>query len=692
LQRGNDYQRIFYGTNLANGISIQSFYMGFGGTSWGWTPGPVVFTSYDYGAAISEIRELRPKAAELRQLGGLIAAVPDLAGMLPAEPVKASSAHVQVYHNRNPETDARFMLITHKPSNRQTDERFDITIDLPDGRYTLPQMRLNGFDAKWLVAGVNLGGQRLVWSTSELQAHIARDDEDVLLLYGRVGDAGATTLRYASSPKVSVLAGAVEARFQPDSGDLTLNYAHGSLARVQISGGGRKSLMLLIGDHHESTQFWRTPTSQEAVLVRGPALVRSAAMRRGVLALNGDTRDQTPLEIWAPASVRKVTWNNAPVVVQAGLGNTLVSRTALPGPIAFSVPSLSNWRMAHGTPESEVGFDDSAWQTIDHRVYNSITARPDGQPNMLMDAYGFHEGDVWYRGRFIGSEQAERIHIYYGAGGAGMVQVFVDGQWVGQHELPVGLPRPITTGAISFNLPAAARNPGMHVVSIMVRNNGHNWDLDADDFHKEARGLVSASIESLVGPSFAVPIEWKIQGREGGEQFADVARGVPNNGGQYGERMGWHLPEFDDSAWRSVKVADAQASAGTTWYRTHFDLAVPGAHDATIGIAFGDTSKPRSAASYRVLIFVNGWNMGQFIAHVGPQRVFPIPEGILNHRGANVVALAVTSDGMPGNALEETRLVITRAIRGGLPIGMVSAPTKLAPAAYKARAAQAISH
>jgi beta-galactosidase GanA len=311
---------------------------------------------------------------------------------------------------------------------------------------------------------------------------------------------------------------------------------------------------------------------------------------------------------------------------------------------------------------------------------------------MLMDAYGFHEGDVWYRGRFTGSEEAERIHIYYGAGGAGMVQVFVDGKWVGQHELPVGLPRPITTSAISFNLPAAARNPGMHVVSIMVRNNGHNWDLDADDFHKEARGLVSVSIESLVGPSFGVPIEWKIQGREGGEQFADAARGVPNNGGQYGERMGWHLPEFDDSAWRSVKVAAAQASVGTTWYRTHFDLAVPRAHDATIGIAFGDTSKPRSAASYRVLIFVNGWNMGQFIAHVGPQRVFPIPEGILNHRGTNVVALAVTSDGMPGNALEETRLVIMRAIRGGLPIGMVSAPTKLAPAAYKARAAHAISH
>ncbi|WP_247650884.1 rhamnogalacturonan acetylesterase, partial [Sphingomonas sp. S2M10] len=40
-----------------------------------------------------------------------------------------------------------------------------------------------------------------------------------------------------------------------------------------------------------------------------------------------------------------------------------------------------------------------------------------------------------------------------------------------------------------------ARAPGTHVLSVMVRNNGHNWDLDADDFHKEARGIVFASVE-----------------------------------------------------------------------------------------------------------------------------------------------------------------------------------------------------
>ena len=93
-----------------------------------------------------------------------------------------------------------------------------------------------------------------------------------------------------------------------------------------------------------------------------------------------------------------------------------------------------------------------------------------------------------------------------------------------------------------------------------------------------------------------------------------------------------------------------------------------------LGLAFGDTKVVRSNRHYRVLIFVNGWNMGQFIAHVGPQRVFVIPPGILDHHGHNTLALAVTTDGSPKNALEPVRLVVLRAVRGGVPVQMVAAP------------------
>ncbi|WP_088184874.1 glycoside hydrolase family 35 protein [Sphingobium sp. Z007] len=669
IQRGKRFQRVFYGTNLANGIGIQSFYMTYGGTSWGWLPAPVVFTSYDYGAAISEPRALRDKALEMKQLGGLIASVPDLAGMIPAGAVAISSPNIQIYHNKSPETDARFLMVTHRPSNGQTNDRFTFTADLPDGRYTVP-MQLNGFDAKWLVAGVTLGGQRLVYSTSELQSAQVMDGADVLLLYGRAGEPSETVLRYASAPKVTVLEGSATSGFDAAKGDLKLAYNHQGRAVLRIEGGGRAPLTLILTDEAEGARYWR----QEDALVRGPALVRSATVKGGTLALTGDTAEASPLEIWTPKAVRALTWNGARIATKATAVGSLTAVRPLAGPADIALPLLTDWRMAKGSPEADPAFDDSAWQAIDNRASASITARPDGQPNMGMDAYGFHDGDVWYRGRFSGTPDARALSLYYGAGGSGLVQAWIDGQFLGEADTPGGLPRPITTGTARFALPAGAQS-GEHVVSVMVRNNGHNWDLDSDDFHKEARGLISASLEGgLNGRSFAVPIAWKIQGKQGGEDLPDPARGPANNGGQYGERMGWHLPGFDDRGWARTSVPVAQAQAGTNWYRTAFDLAVPKGQDATIGLSFGDATTPRSPVRYRVLIFVNGWNMGQFIAHVGPQRTFPIPEGILNHRGRNHVALAVTSDGQAGDALEAVRLVTLHSAKGGLPVSQVAAP------------------
>lgn len=681
IQRGKRFQRVFYGTNLANGIGIQSFYIAYGGTSWGWLAGPVVYTSYDYGAAISEPREVRPKLLELKQLGQQIAAVPDLAGMVRGEKVTASSPNIQVYHNRNPRTDARFMLVAHNPSNKQTDDSFTITADLPDGRYTFPQagpMRLNGFDAKWLLAGINLQGQRLVYSSSELQTALRQDGSDIALFYGRKGEPGETVLRYASAPQVTVLEGTVSSQFDPARGDLRLNYNHDGLARVRISGGGRRPLLLLLADEDTGTTFWQQETAAGSVLERGPALVRTVNVRGGRLALTGDTAAPAPLEIWAPASVRSASWNGQSVALQRTTSGSLLSRAPLAGPTPFPLPALTNWRTAAGSPEASSAFDDSGWVKAAGAPFTATVRPPDGQPNLGMDAYGFHHGDVWYRGRFEGGPGVERIALHYGGGAVGLLQLWLDGKFIGQHELAGGLPRPITTGVTSFDLPPEARAPGEHVLSIMIRNNGHNWDLDADDFHKETRGLVSASLEAKTGPGFSVPIDWKIQGNAGGEDIADPVRGVVNNGGLFGERSGWHLPGFDDSSWSSTTLSNVPAPAGTTWLRTSFDLNVPKGQDATIALAFGDTTKPRSDRQYRVLMFVNGWNMGQFIAHVGPQRVFPIPEGILNHGGRNSLALAVTSDGDPANRIEEVRLVTMRNVKGGLPVRMVPAPATLA--------------
>lgn len=68
--------------NIGNGVTAFNFYMAFGGTNWGWTGSPSSgFTSYDYGAGITEDRVLTPKAAVQKEAGYYMQAVPEFAAM-----------------------------------------------------------------------------------------------------------------------------------------------------------------------------------------------------------------------------------------------------------------------------------------------------------------------------------------------------------------------------------------------------------------------------------------------------------------------------------------------------------------------------------------------------------------------------------------------------------------------------------
>ncbi|MFS2021468.1 beta galactosidase jelly roll domain-containing protein, partial [Massilia sp. CT11-108] len=221
------------------------------------------------------------------------------------------------------------------------------------------------------------------------------------------------------------------------------------------------------------------------------------------------------------------------------------STVPLAGPVPVAVPDLRAvaWTRRMDSPEAQPGLDDSAWVQADNRpsAAQTWTLPERGQPTLAMSDYGFHHGDVWYRGRFDASDPAaNRLELFYGGGGAGMLQAWVDGRFLGQHELDTGRSFPETTDTVRFDLGKLA--PGPHVVAVMVRNDSHNWDLMADDAHREARGLIAASLTSKGGRRFAVPIRWRIQGNQGGEDIADRVRGPYNDGGLYGERAGWHLP------------------------------------------------------------------------------------------------------------------------------------------------------
>jgi hypothetical protein len=130
--------------NLGNGVTAFNYYMAFGGTNWGFTGSPSSgFTSYDYGAAITEDRGLTEKLAVQKELGALQQALPQIASMTPiAAPALAEQdgGAITAYQriSTDGETSAtddgapRLLAFRLADSNDETDTRFTTSIVLGD--------------------------------------------------------------------------------------------------------------------------------------------------------------------------------------------------------------------------------------------------------------------------------------------------------------------------------------------------------------------------------------------------------------------------------------------------------------------------------------------------------------------------------------------------------------------------------
>jgi beta-galactosidase len=614
---GPTFERMFYDNNIENQFTVQNIYMTYGGTSWGWQPDPnVVYTSYDYGAAFNEQRELTPKVPVLKQQAYLVRSVADLAKADDIGQQAGTDPNVRVWVKKNPDTQATFYFVRHAGNGSSTsDNSTPFTVDVPDGLYT-PTVRVNGRDFKILVAGYNLEHQRLVYSTSEIMTHTVAGADDVALLHGRAGESGETVLRYSSQPQVEVLAGTVSSTWDSVRGDLRLNYVHNGLARVRISGGGRPPLLLLLADSETASTFWDV----DGTLARGPYLVRSAQHAGATLMLTGDAEAPGELEVFADPSVRAVIWNGRILRTGARTASGTLLAT-VPGPAPVTLPTLTGWRSTSDNPEADPSYDDSAWV-------------PANKPVLSTDNYGFHYGDVWYRGHFTATGNETGIALTAGTGRAGGWAVWINGTYL--DTVTTGTASGNQNSSATFTFPAGLLRPGTdNVVSVLVRNMGHNEDGGSNDNHKAPRGLLSAT---LSGDPTA--IAWKIQGG-----VPDPVRGPQNNGGLNGERAGYPLPSYPDGGWAPASLPAAGSTPGITWYRTTVDLDLPPDQDVPVGLRFTDDPTRR----YRVLIFVNGWNMGQYVNNLGPQHVFTLPQGILRHNGENTIALAVWSyDGTGG--------------------------------------------
>ncbi|AGL16766.1 beta-galactosidase [Actinoplanes sp. N902-109] len=126
----DQFANVFYKNNIAVGSTAQSFYMTYGGTNWGWLGEPQNYTSYDYGAAIRENRQLDPKYYQDKLIGYLTQSVPDLTKTDRIPVTAPDNPAVLDTARRNPDTGAQFHVLRHTDSTSTAVDRTHIAIDV----------------------------------------------------------------------------------------------------------------------------------------------------------------------------------------------------------------------------------------------------------------------------------------------------------------------------------------------------------------------------------------------------------------------------------------------------------------------------------------------------------------------------------------------------------------------------------
>jgi hypothetical protein len=616
--------------------------MAFGGTNWGRLAQPNdVYTSYDYGAPITENRQLTAKYDEFKRQGLFVTTVAPLTKTDPAEAPASDNPSVHTEARANPDTGTQFVLVRHADRKTDDDQSASLTWNTPDGTYDLP-VTLKGRDAKILVAGYDMGGQRLAATTSELLTHTTTNSRDIAVLYGTEGVAGTTILRYNSRPEVKVLDGSVKSTYS--NGNLELDYEHRGLARVQITGGGRSPLLLLIGTDSEAAKFWRSGNT----LVRGTDLVRSVQTKNSTAAVRADLAKPGDIEVFT--SAHRLTLNGGNVHARTTPSGTLLAHAKGPRPV--KLPSLKHWHVKQGAPETSPAFDDSTWKVADHATTVS-PIKPKNPPVLYADDYGFHHGHIWYRGHFTATGAEKTVDLNAITGKHGIYQVWLNGHYLGSatggEQKDADAPINENPGPGTFEIPANLLHEGTKaVLSVLVENMGHNDDWTADDYRqKQPRGLVNAEVTTN-------PVTWRIQGT----RAEDPVRGPLSTGGLYGEREGWHLPSARTKSWRLGSPTDP-LRPGVRWYSTNTHLSIPKDQDVPVTLHVD-----KGTGHYRALIFINGWNMGEYV-NGEIQQDFTLPDGILRPHGHNTITLAVIAEDTshPG----EVSLRAAANLRGGVP-------------------------
>lgn len=369
------------------------------------------------------------------------------------------------------------------------------------------------------------------------------------------------------------------------------------------------------------------------MIVNGPYLVRSASINGDVLSLSADFNRSTVVEvIGSPTNTNTLKINGEKTGFEVQDGR-IVANISYIAP-SLKLPSLSNlsWTYVNSLPEIEAGYDDSTWVAADHQSTNNSYQSLQTPTSLFAGDYGFHAGVLLFRGHFTAKGSEKSFSIKTQGGNAYGHSVWLNGTFIGSWVGSAGT----SSYDATYKLPSLIQGE-LYVLTVIIDNMGYDENFIVGiDLGKAPRGILSYRLATSIIDT--TPITWRLTGNLGGEDYVDRARGPLNEGGLFAERQGYHLPHPPTKEFTPGSPLSPPSGPGVSFYTAPLALDLPSdKYDIPLSFSFQNTA----GGAARMQLYVNGWQFGKFVGHIGPQTRFPVPEGILNYNGDNWIGLMI---------------------------------------------------
>jgi hypothetical protein len=568
------------------------------------------------------------------------------------------------------QSSTTFYVVRHYNYSSFDTTSYQLMVPSSAGNLSIPQLggslTLGPRDSKIHVVDYDVGGTTLLYSTAEVYTWKSFGNRTVLLVYGSAGEHHELAVALCTSATV-IDGDASSVTFKQVRSSVVVAWDTTSTRRVVQAG----NLQIFLLDRYSAYNYWVPELSSSAtsatyttdssiassIIVQAGYLVRSAYFSGSELYLQADFNDTTSIEvIGAPLAVSSLFVNGQQMQAQKNsLGDWSASYSYdVP---SFAVPDLSGlaWKYHDSLPEVQQGYDDSLWTSADIIMTNN-TVRNLTTPTTLYGAdYGYTAGSLIYRGHFTASSSSTNFSVNTRGGSAYGHSVWLDQTFLGSWD---GVSTQNNTNA-TYTL-SGLKSGNQHVITIVIDHMGmdESGEVGTDEM-KTPRGILDYDIGGLSKSA----VTWKLTGNLGGEDFIDKSRGPLNEGATYAERQGWHLPNPPTQSWQSLSLMQGLTQPGIGFFSTSFDLNIPSGWDIPMSFVFGNATSP--PVPYRVQLFVNGYQFGKYVNHIGPQTSYPVPQGILNYNGTNWLALTLWAHEMGGAKIDSFQLVNDRPIASG---------------------------